>query len=70
MGETYEGTADRLVLRILETFRAHPEAAELTDPWALFTVPGFDCRDLEPSMGQAMAALAEAKLRWAEGEGR
>jgi hypothetical protein len=66
MGEIggYEATIERLIGRILETFAAHPEAAKLTDAWSLFSVPGFHCRDLDVSMGQAMVALAEAKRRW------
>jgi hypothetical protein len=66
---SYEATADALVKRILEAFRAHPESASITDAWDLFKVPGFKCSDLEPSLAQAGWALSRAKKLYAEEAG-
>jgi len=65
-GEEYEATANALVTRILETLRAHPEAAQLTDCWGLFKVPGFKCDDLAPSAFQAAWAFGKAKALFAK----
>jgi len=64
--QLYVGTADALVERILATFKAHPEAAQLTDAWDLFKVPGFTCDDIGPSLAQADGALGKAKRIWRE----
>jgi hypothetical protein len=66
----YEATADALVARILATFEAHPEAAELSSAWDLFKVPGFECGDIGPSAAQASWALGCAKAIWSERQGR
>jgi hypothetical protein len=60
---SYTYTTDRLADRIFELSKTRPEVLQLTDPWALFAVPGFDCRDLKPSFGQAVCALAQAKQK-------
>lgn len=61
----YTATADALVQRMLATFEAHPEAADLSSAWDLFKVPGFKCDDLQPSAFQAGWAFAHAKRAWA-----
>lgn len=63
LGDTYEATANELSRRIEALFPAHPELLKLTDPWALFKIPGFKCDDLQPSLWQAAAALACAQDR-------
>ena len=57
----YVSTADQLVERIAALIPTHPEILEMTDPWKLFAVEGFDCKDLGPSLFQAGWALAKAK---------
>lgn len=69
--DLYGFTADTLTQRILALIPEHPEVLTLTDAWGLFKVPGFDCADLQPTMAQAYAALANAKaIHAARAEGR
>lgn len=63
--QDYEGTANALVLRMLESLLAHPEAAN-GDVWGMLKVPGFRCDDLQPSMFQAGWAFAKAKKMLAD----
>ena len=58
---TYETTADELTKRILALIPEHPEIMTIESPFDLFTVDGFDCRDLEPSLAQASCALGKAR---------
>lgn len=58
--QEYEKSGDELYRRILAL---GPQILELTDAWQLFKIPGFECRDLEPTMAQADAALALAQQR-------
>ncbi len=60
--ETYSATADELTNRILALIPSHPEIMEMESAWDLFKVEGFDCKDLGPSMYQAMWALRQAQL--------
>lgn len=62
----YDAIANALVTRILETLKLHPEAADVTDAWALFKVPGFKCDDLAPSFAQASWALSRARRLFRE----
>lgn len=55
---TYASTIEALTHRIVAL---GPQVLTLTDAWQLFKVPGFECRDLQPSMAQADIALATAK---------
>ena len=57
----YEATADVLVQRIVELIPKHPEILKMTSPWDLFSVQGFVCSDLNPTMHQAAWALEKAK---------
>lgn len=57
----YEGTAQKLVERIVALIPTHPEILEMRSPWDLFHVPEFECSDLAPSLAQAQWALARAK---------
>lgn len=61
---SYEAVADALTERIVALMQAHPEVADLRDPWALFKVPGFDVSDLQPSLAQASFALAKAQEKY------
>lgn len=63
-GMEYERRANKLVERIVESMKAHPEARTVTSVWELFKVPGFKCDDLQPSLAQAEAALSVAKRRF------
>ncbi len=62
----YEAAADKLVQRMLQTFEAHPDAAQLDDVWKMLKVPGFNCDDIGPSLFQAGWAFSMAKKLWRE----
>jgi len=66
VSRSYAETADSLTLRIVALIPSHPEILELTSPWGLFKVEGFECADLQPTMFQADVALSKAKQQWAE----
>ena len=57
----YSATADELVERIRALIPEHPEIMGMDDPWDLFKVEGFDCKDIGPSFFQASWALNRAK---------
>ena len=59
----YISLADKLAKRITVLIPAHPEILEMADPWKLFKIKDFKCRDLGPSLAQAGWALAIAKKR-------
>jgi hypothetical protein len=61
----YASTADELVRRILALMPQHPKLLTMDDPWQLFSVPGFSCVDLSPSMQQASWALKRAQALYA-----
>ena len=63
MNPAYSGIVEKLTERILKLIPSHPEILTLRSAWGLFEVPGFDCKDLDPSMAQAEFALTEAKRR-------
>lgn len=58
---TYEATANELRDRIQKLIPDHPEILDMTDPWELFKIEGFNCNDLQPSFAQASQALSVAK---------
>lgn len=62
-GTGYYRVLDELLERIEKLIPTHPEILDLDDAWGLLKIPGFDCSDLDPSLAQASAALAEAKQR-------
>ena len=62
----YEQATNVLADRIAALIPKHPEILEMTDPFDLFDVEGFSCSDLDPSLGQASAALSAAKSRYNE----
>lgn len=53
---------DTLVDRIESALRANPDVV-VGDCWDLFDLPGFDCKDLEPTYAQAAYALEDARQR-------
>jgi hypothetical protein len=57
-------TARILKDRILALIPAHPEILTIDEPWGLFQIPGFDCRDLQPSCAQAGWAFGRAKAEY------
>ena len=57
----YNGVAEELAKRILALIPDNPQLLEMTDCWELFKVPGFNCKDLGPTMFQAGWALNKAK---------
>ena len=57
----YEQTGNELAKRVKALIPAHPEILEMESPWDLFSVDGFKCDDLQPSLAQAGWALARAK---------
>lgn len=61
---SYESTANELSKRIEALIPTRPELATLTDPWALFGVPGFECGDLQPTLAQAAWALGDAQGKY------
>lgn len=63
----YQSTADELVKRIVALIPTHPEILKMSDPFALLSIDGFECDDLQPSLFQAQWALAKAKAK-AKGE--
>lgn len=62
MKTPYAHTADVLTQRIVDLGTV---VLDIDDPWQLFNIPGFNCKDLEPSLYQAGYALraAQQKLR-------
>lgn len=57
----YGTTGEELVKRIRALIPANPQIKDMTDPFALFKVPGFDCSDLDVTYAMAGAALAKAQ---------
>ena len=62
----YTNVVHELEKRILAMMPEYPELVEMVDPWQLFRVEGFNCKDLEPSLAQASAALLGARLLWGD----
>lgn len=62
----YETTATELSRRIEALIPTNPDLLTLSDPWALFRVPGFKCDDLQPSLAQAAWALGDAQGRYSQ----
>ena len=60
----YTNVIHDLEARILALIPEHPEIAEMTDPWPLFRIDAFDCKDIGPSLAQASAALRGAQVLW------
>lgn len=67
---TYTSTGEALKARILALIPTHPEILGLDSAWGLLKVPGFDCTDLGPSLGQATWALSAAQREYAAGIAR
>jgi hypothetical protein len=65
---SYESTANELSNRIYELIPANPEILSMASAFDLFKVPGFNCDDLQPSMGQASWALDDARRRYSSGK--
>jgi hypothetical protein len=63
--QSYENSAQELKRRIIALIPDHPEIMNMTEPFDLFKIEGFKCDDLQPSLGQAMGALAFAKKEYA-----
>jgi len=59
----YNGISDELVRRIVALVPAHPEILTMRSAFDLFEVPGFECKDLAPSLAQAAAALGKAQAQ-------
>jgi len=59
----YESVGQQLVTRIMALVPEHPEILQLDSAWGLFKIPGFKCDDLQPSFGQASAALGIAQRK-------
>jgi len=57
----YENSSNELASRILKLIPDNPSILELEDAWGLFSIPGFKCSDLAPSLFQAQWALDTAK---------
>lgn len=64
--DSYEETADELANRILALIPGHLEILSISDPFELFRVEGFSCKDLEPSFAQACWSLGNAKKLYYE----
>jgi len=62
----YEATTMVLCDRICALIPKHPEILNMTSPWDLFNVPGFNCEDIGPSLAQAWAALSTAQWTYKE----
>jgi hypothetical protein len=63
--KVYRSGAEELARRVLELCRAKPEAMDVDSPFGLFK-HGLECKDLDPTLGMANAALSAArrKLGW------
>lgn len=61
--EGYAATANELVRRIEALIPEHPEVLSLASAWELFTIPGFECSDIGPSLAQASFALRDVQRR-------
>ena len=59
--ELYEATTNELRDRILALIPEHPEILDIESLFDLYDIDGFECDDLQPSMGQARRALESAK---------
>lgn len=57
----YQATGDTLVERISALIPENPEILEMTNPFDLFKVEGFNVDDLQPSLAQTGWALSKAK---------
>jgi hypothetical protein len=68
--EQYAGIGEELASRIEALIPEHPEIMDMDGPWGLFKVEGFKCDDLGPSLFQASWALAAARGRYAEKQGK
>jgi hypothetical protein len=60
----YAATANTLKDRIKALIPAHDEILTLKNPFDLFKVEGFDCKDLDPSLAQAAVALQVAQQEY------
>jgi hypothetical protein len=56
----YTGTVRTLADRIKALIPANPSILKMESAWQLFSIPGFECKDLEPSAMQAGMALGIA----------
>ena len=54
---------NELEKRIDDLIADHPEILDLEDPWGLFKIKEFKCKDLQPTFAQACAALQQVRLR-------
>lgn len=59
--ESYSGTAEMLVDRIVALIPENQHILSMTSAWDLFKVDGFKCDDIGPSLFQAQFALQKAK---------
>ena len=57
----YEANGNELADRILGMIPDHPEILEMESACDLFTIDGFDCSDLNPSLAQAGWAFNRAR---------
>ncbi len=65
---SYESTADELSIRILKLIPNNQNILTMESAWDLFSVPGFQCKDIGPSAFQAGWALRDAVQRYRNGE--
>jgi hypothetical protein len=67
--ESYISTGNELRDRILSLIPDNPEILEMNDCFNLFTVKGFHCDDLRPSLAQAGWAMRSAQRLFRERQG-
>ncbi len=62
----YEGICNSLCDRIFALIPDNPQILGMDNPFDLHKIEGFNCRDLNPSLSQAGAALSKAIHRYKE----
>lgn len=66
MARAYTEVGEELARRILALIPQNPGILEMEEPFDLFKIEGFQCRDLSPSLFQADWALGKAKRMYKE----
>jgi hypothetical protein len=59
----YFGVIAKLEERIKACIAKDASLKTLTDPWAWLRVPGFEYKDLSPTLSQVIAALQQAGVK-------
>jgi len=64
--EQYAATADELTRRIMALIPSNPQILDMSNPWDLFDISGFECSDIGPSLYQAGWSMRMAQQLYRE----